>query len=743
MAAGGNGVTSRDYFADLQEEMVSIIALAGAIIGYGWLAVNIWSAYLAGPNYGEPPNPWSWLGGVVLLACATLSYQWRRTRHRAATLTLAWGILAATTCAMQAFTLPGAASTYLFIAPILFASVLLGQRAFALLAAVALALAALIGATNAGQPPTAAAALLPFIILLTAALTAWLSTRRLFTALDWVWRGYQQARQNEDLARDRQGELQRTLKALDETTYRLERANYMLAWARDQAEEARRIKQQFAQTVSHELRTPLNLIVGFTELMIESPEYYGEQLGPRYLRDLRIVHRNARHLQTLINDVLDLARIEAAQMTLVCEEVAPAVLVKDAIGSAASLIESNGLTLDVRLEPDLPALWVDPTRIRQVLFNLLNNAARFTERGGVTVSARRAGDEVVFTVQDTGVGIPADAIGRIFEDFQQVDSSTRRRHGGAGLGLAISKRFVTLHGGRIWVESQPGVGSAFSFSLPIGRQPPEAAIGGAPIAERPGRSGAPSDQPVLLAVTRSLSAAALLTRYIRGCNTTVVPDLAHAQAAVGRLLPQAIVIDQAICASPDVSPQQIATTWDLGRVPVMICPLPGEQTLAQQLNVDGYLVKPITRQDLWAVLRQFGAKIDRILIVDDDEEFVQLMGRMLDSPVRRYQVSAAYTGQEALAMMRRRRPDLILLDVRLPDISGPEVARQMRERPEWQAIPIVMVSAQDEPVEAEGCAQALAIARATPWQSADVVRWIQQMVDLAVAGHADPPRPAP
>jgi signal transduction histidine kinase/CheY-like chemotaxis protein len=738
MAVGGNGTTSRDYFADLQEGMVGVIALAGAMLGYGWLAANIWGAYLAGGGYMLSPAAAAWLGSAVLLACATLSYLWRRTRHRLATLTLAWGILAAVTCAVRAFPLPVSAAAYLFIVPILFAGALLSQRGFLLLAAAALALAVDASLARAG----ADAIWLPLAVLLTVTLATWLSTQRLFTALDWVWRGYQQARNNEEIARDRQAELQRTLKALDETTYRLERANYMLAWARDQAEEARRLKQQFAQTISHELRTPLNLIVGFTELMTESPEYYGAQLAPRYLRDLRIIHRNARHLQTLINDVLDLARIEAAQMTLVREEVDPAGLVSDAITGAASLIESQGLTLEVRVAAGLPPLRVDPTRIRQVLFNLLNNAARFTEKGGVTVSVAQQGEEVVFAVVDTGVGIAPDALGRIFEDFQQADNSTRRRHGGAGLGLAISKRFVTLHGGRIWVESQPGAGSTFSFSLPVGNGQMDAGEAGTVASARAGHSGTLSDQPVLLAVTHSLTAASLLARHIHGCNTVVVPDLAHAQSAAARLLPQAIVVDQAVCAGQAIEPQALAASWGLGPSPLMVCPLPGERSLAQQLDVNGYLVKPVTRQGLWDVLRQFGEKVDRILVVDDDEEFVQLMGRMLDNPVRRYQVSTAATGQEALAMMRRRRPDLVLLDVRLPDLSGPEIIRRMRERPEWRAIPIVMVSAQDEPeTTADGLSHqpsALTIVRATAWQSAEVVRWIQEMVDATVAPPGDP-----
>jgi CheY-like chemotaxis protein/anti-sigma regulatory factor (Ser/Thr protein kinase) len=505
----------------------------------------------------------------------------------------------------------------------------------------------------------------------------------------------------------------------------------MLAWARDQAEAARRLKQQFAQTISHELRTPLNLIVGFTELMTQSPEYYGEPLAPRYLRDVRIIHRNARHLQTLINDVLDLARIEAAQMTLVREEVEPAALVQEAVNTARSLIESHGLTLAVEIAPGLPTLWVDPTRIRQVLFNLLNNAARFTDHGGVRLTVSLQDSEVVFAVTDTGVGIAPENLGRIFEEFQQADSSTRRRYGGAGLGLAISRQFVMLHGGRIWAQSTLGAGSTFAFSLPVAHEPLDAAPVALPGAAA-GQSGVGSDRPVLLAVTHSLTAAALLTRHIHGCNTVVVPDLEQAQSAAARLLPQAVVLDQADRPWNTTDLERLSVQLASSRTPIMACPLPGQQALAQRLDVDGYLVKPVSRQGLWDALRQFGERIDRILVVDDDQDFVQLIGRMLDSPVRRYQVVNAYTGAEALATLRRRRPDLVLLDVRLPDISGPEIARQMRHQPEWRSIPIVMVSAQDEPIAPESQPCAITIARATAWQPAEVIKWIQSLVEATV-----------
>lgn len=307
------------------------------------------------------------------------------------------------------------------------------------------------------------------------------------------------------------------LKALDEAMYRIERANHMLTLARNQAETAFRLKQQFAQSVSHALRMPLNLILSFIELMIQSPKYYGGPLPSAYLRELSIVHRNASYLQTLINDVLDMARIQAAQMSIQPEETDPAELVQEVGTMTRSLIEARGLHLRLEVQPGLPRPWIEPIRIRQVLLNLVNNAARFTEAGHVTVRAHRDGEAVTFAVADTGIGISAADLPRVFNEFEQVATGTRGA-GGTGLGLAISRAFVELHGGRIWAESEgmSGRGSTFSFSLPATRTPllapPLTEASAAPAAV----SLKPSDQPILLAVTASPTAATLLTRYVRG-----------------------------------------------------------------------------------------------------------------------------------------------------------------------------------------------------------------------------------
>ena len=504
---------------DLQVQSVKLLAGLLSVVAYGWLMWIIWPE-------SEAARPATWTAGLVWLAGAGLAY----LLHRRWLAASSWLLVGCTLVGVAAAVVAGRTPeiVYFLALPVIMASLLLSPAGLAIATAVAIGLglgtAALLGTSLAS-----AGFWLPLALILLVALAYWFGARSLYLALQWMWTGYEDADRNERLATERQAELRQVLKSLDEALFSLERANQMLAQARDEAVEARRMKQQFAQTISHELRTPLNLIVGFTELMTQSPEYYGAPPAPAYLRDLAIVYRNARHLQDLVTDVLDLARIEAAEMTIVPEDVEPGEMVNEAVHTARGLVEARGLALSVDVQPGLPRLWVDATRIRQVLINLLNNAVRFTERGGIALSVRRSGKDVEFAVRDTGVGIPPEHLERIFDEFRQVDGSTRRPHGGVGLGLAISRRFVELHHGRIWAESEVGKGSVFYFSLPAERsgelEPSRDLLrlaSPAPLETR---------DRILLVVTRSPAAAGLLTRYLKGVRTVVFPDLDAVRAA--------------------------------------------------------------------------------------------------------------------------------------------------------------------------------------------------------------------
>jgi len=716
---------------DLRADSLKFIAALTGLIGYLWL---VWTLFP--PTGGDSFLVGALLGSTILVSSAVLGVILRHRRLRIASAIVILGDVVGVASAVVVF--GDSAISYLFVLPVIFASVVLNEAEVFAVAGTAVLLTIGLGRWELGQVSGGLA--LPIAVIALVAIASWVSARNLFTALEWVWHGYRQARQNEELARDRQGEVERVLRALDEATHRLARSNYMLALARDRAEDARRLKQQFAQTISHELRTPLNLIVGFAELMTESPEYYGATLGPAYMRDLNIIHRNARHLRDLINDVLDLARVSAAQMTLSLEKSDPGVLVTEAVETARGLVESRGLSLATEIAPELPQVWVDATRIRQVLFNLLSNATRFTDEGGITVSVRREGEEVVFAVTDTGVGIAPEEIPRMFQEFHQVDGGTRRQHGGAGLGLAISQRFVELHGGRIWVESEVGKGSVFSFGLPAEPMEAAAAVGHQTAEGMDMLYGRGMESPVLLAVVHNSSAAALLTRYVRGYRTVVVDSLEQARSAAERLLPQAVVIDSTGTELGDGGLEGLAQSWGLAHVPFIACPLPGREARSQPEGVDGYLVKPVSRNSLLETLRQFGGDVHRLLVADDDRDFVLLVGRILeDSPTRRYEVISAYDGREAVALMESHQPDLVLLDLAMPRLSGEEVIRYMRSSSNLRHIPIVILAGQDEMNSSEPIEGEVVVTKAEGLMPGEVVQWIQYVLDRSVRPLQDQP----
>ena len=661
---------------DLRQASLNILLIFTACMVYGWIEY----LFLAEMRFLR-----AWTGPALLVLGGVLSYKLRDHSIRLASYALILGMIGANGCGLWSFG-PGLAS-YTLTLIVTFSGLLLSP-AFAFL--VALASVGLVCTMSFSFQ-----AIPPLMIILLTAVASWLSQRNLYTALQWAWSSQAEAWRKMELARDHQAELQCTAKALDEASYRIRRMNVELARAREAAEEARRLKQQFVQNVSHELRTPLNIIVGFSEMMAIAPESYGDGgLPPAFRGDINEIYRSARHLQGLIDDVLDLAQIEARRMGLIKEKVDSADLVVEAAETARSLVENRGLALRVHIQSNLPLVYVDRIRIRQVLLNLLNNAARFTERGSVTVSSSLAKGEVVISVADTGIGIAPEDIPKVFEEFRQLDGSRTRRYGGTGLGLAISKEFVELHGGRMWVESQPGEGSTFFFTLPLAQaeedRPAPARLITAPPVEP---FSEPFKERTILIVHDDPIILRLFQRHLEEYRVIGAQDRAEAQRLIQEERPRALVLS--LPPEGDGTWFQEVAFAPGHNIPLIACPIPSGRHLADSLGVSDYLIKPISRERLLEAIERWNGRVRRVLIIDDDPSMVRLLARMLRSASRFYQVGMACGGEEGLAMMREMRPHLVLLDLIMPPPDGFEVLERMRAEERWRDIPVIAVTAKD------------------------------------------------
>ncbi len=527
-----------------------------------------------------------------------------------------------------------------------------------------------------------------------------LTRRPLLTALEWSWSSYERSRSLLERARDYQVQLKQTLLDLADANVQLTRLNRLADALRQAAEEARQAKEQFVANVSHELRTPLNMIIGFSEMITQSPQTYGVRIPPALLADLEIILRNSQHLAGLIDDVLDLSQIEARRMALTRERAGLAEIVEAAAVAVHPLFESKGLYLRTAIPGDL-ALFCDRTRIREVVLNLLSNAGRFTEGGGVEVRAWREERDVVVSVADTGPGIAAGDMEKLFQPFQQLDGSVRRRYGGSGLGLAISKSFVELHGGSMWLESEQGTGTTFYFRLPA---EPSAPMEGSIVRwlkpdweyeERTRRPLAPPPvvRPRVVVVDPSGSLERLAARYLQDTEVVAAGSQEEAAQKLAQVPSQALLVNDSSVAR---ALQRLAGSGMLPPgVPGIICSIPGVPEAAAALGVSDYLVKPISSNLLLGTLDRLGLRGNTVLVVDDEPEALRLFWRMLASDGHDYRVLTAANGEEALAILRRERVDAVLLDLVMPEMDGFRLLEVRSLDPALREIPVVVTSARD------------------------------------------------
>jgi signal transduction histidine kinase/CheY-like chemotaxis protein len=538
-------------------------------------------------------------------------------------------------------------------------------------------------------------------------LIGWVVSQSLVNVAEWSLVEYHKAREEIEEAREQRVEMKQIQEDLQHANNELAHLASRLKVLTQVAEEAKHTKEEFLANVSHELRTPLNMIIGFSEMIIQSPEVYGGKQSPKLLADITTIYRNSQHLSRLVNDVLDLSQAEAGRMTLKKEWVPIADIINSAIVAIRPFYETKNLYLDVVMPGEFPPVFCDSTRIRQVLLNLLSNAGRFTNKGGVRLHVQKQSGEFVVTVADTGPGIPAEDQARIFDPFEQVDQGMNRSSGGNGLGLSISKRFIEMHEGRMWLESILGQGTTFYFTLPVEQRMPispelsrtlrwYSSDLGDVLHLRRRRAPAPTYQPEFVVWERENSLSALLRKHTSGLNIVTVHDSESADAELARSSAQALIINTAGSEGSMASFEKYYRAGELPyHTPVIQCWMPGKQEVNEKMGIVRYLVKPINGETLLASIQASANKVKKILLVEDNLEVQQLMVRQLSNARMGYRVLRAGDGTHALQIMREQRPDLVLLDLILPGEDGHQVLKTKSQDPLIRDIPVIVISSID------------------------------------------------
>lgn len=526
---------------------------------------------------------------------------------------------------------------------------------------------------------------------------------RVYYLVEWIEREYEHVQQVVYEARHHREELEQTLQELAHANRQLVLANERIAALRTMAEEARRAKTAFVANVSHELRTPLNIIVGLVELMVEHPEVYSVILSPKMHKDLTTVYRNCERLCNMINDILDLTRVEAGHLTLSREPTHLKEIVDHCATLVEPLLRARRCTLRLAIPETLPKVYCDRIRIGQVILNLLTNAAHYAEGSEIRIEVTQQEQEMIVSVSDTGPGIAPEDLKQIFEPFRQgmlqLQQIERRS---SGLGLSISKEFVELHGGRMWVESTLGIGTTFRFSLPTSLPTEFTTKPGHMIREdwvwresafHAGRALV-ADQlkkPRVIVLDETGSLKDVAGHYSSTIECVVVQEIPEITREL-RMCPAHVIVVNVKDPSRLLTLLE-ATKKHVLNTPLVGCAIPNEQQRAEDAGALGYLIKPVTREKLKEALLSAGRPVKRVLVVDDDPDVLRLFAQTLRLLSGTIEVMTASSGSEALKLLRVTPPDLLLLDVVMPEMDGWQVLESMVR--EGATVPTYLISARD------------------------------------------------
>jgi signal transduction histidine kinase/DNA-binding response OmpR family regulator len=527
-----------------------------------------------------------------------------------------------------------------------------------------------------------------------------------------------------------------------------------LAKALGQLEVASQHKSAFLSNMSHELRTPLNAILGYSEMLQEEAEDLGQE---DFIPDLQKIQAAGKHLLGLINNILDLSKIEAGKMDLYLEPFSVGQVVSDVTAIVKPLVEKNGNTLRVDCPDDVGDMTADLTKVRQALFNLLSNASKFTENGTISLVVRRgplaaagtngaspngagmdghggdSADWISLAVSDTGIGMTPEQVGKLFRAFTQADASTTRKYGGTGLGLAISRQFCQLMGGDVTVESEYGAGTTFTIVLPAEvverreeptppaplplreggvpgtAEPAPSAVDGIagapaqpppapPFPRREGVLGGVGPSPTVLVIDDDPVVRELMVRFLGGAGFEVITaeDGEEGLRLAQERRPDAITLDVLM---PEMGGWAVLAALKadavLAHVPVIMLTMLDDENLGYTLGAADFVTKPVGRERLVAVLQQHltDGRPGTALVVDDDPDARDLLRRALEH--EGWTVDEAENGRTGLAHVAARPPAVILLDLMMPEMNGFEFLARLREQPAWRVIPVVVVTASD------------------------------------------------
>jgi signal transduction histidine kinase/DNA-binding response OmpR family regulator/HAMP domain-containing protein len=477
-----------------------------------------------------------------------------------------------------------------------------------------------------------------------------------------------------------------------------------LELARDEAMAATRAKSQFLTNMSHELRTPLNAIIGITEMLKEEAEETGEE---PIVEPLDRIRHAGTHLLALINEILDLAKIEAGKLELHPEEIDLRVMIREASMTAEPLARRNDNHIEVEIAPDIGRMQADPVRLQQVLLNLLSNACKFTKGGTVTITASRimdrGGDTITIAVHDTGIGMTEEQRDKLFQEFSQADSTTTRKFGGTGLGLAISRRICRVMGGDITVQSAVGVGSTFTASLPAG------GVAGPP--RRPTSAGNHSLvlQPIsrgqrALVIDDEATSREILRQILmrEGFNVVTAENGLRGIELAREMRPSVITLDVLMPGLDGWSTlQQLKRDPELQDIPVIMVTIVDEENQAYALGAAGYLTKPVNRECLLRALAACRTNdvYSRVLVVEDDPHTRGWLARILREDG--WEVAEAENGRVALDRLPLVKPDIILLDLMMPEMDGFEFVDEIHRNEQTRHIPLIVLTAADVDEEAQ------------------------------------------